>query len=81
MCLSKGAVILNYKAREFATAIQFHRSLIFYGQRQVLPLEWSSLRGSALVRSNLACKYLTMVEVTGSGNTLAYDTPTTTTVK
>jgi hypothetical protein len=41
--------------------------LIFVGKGMSLPLEQSPARGSFHVGSNLANKYYTRVEVTGSG--------------
>jgi hypothetical protein len=60
-------MLYHKKARVFVTSIHFHPSLIFVGNARSLPLEWSSIRGSTLVGSSLACKYKTRVEVNVCG--------------
>jgi hypothetical protein len=46
----------------FATAIRFHRSMIFAGKARNLTLEWSPVRVSTQVGSSLSRIYETAVE-------------------
>ncbi len=48
--------------------------LIFAGKARSLPIEWSPARGSTWVGSSFARKYSTMVEMSVSDITLAYNT-------
>jgi hypothetical protein len=62
----------------FATAIQFHPSLIFLGRNRILILEWSPVMGSTLDGSNIRLGWKWMVAM----NTVAYyDTATITAIK
>jgi len=48
---------LLYFNSQFATAIQFHHSLIFAGKAWSPPSEWQTLKGSTLEGSGLVPRY------------------------